>query len=316
MFGSKKPRVSKDQLKKAVVSANARLVSANNRLKKDIVANKTKLKDMENNYEAHRKALEDTKEMQVYADNELEGVQFEVAEVQTSLKKALSKLAKLTEDSNTLKEANKEMEDRSVELLQSIEVLEEKEEELDGLTVSLKQIRKEEADGQETLELLAIELNELDMGVEAYIARKSAAESEFSAFKVKIEREKAAVYNELDSIKDRMAQATLESGKDMGRLDKAIAERISELQDMDELLSKKDYEFSTVLSKIHNAEDIVRDAEQRAEYIVKQAQEKVVQVKGDFKDWKVQVLDEVARKKMKGQIENIDKAGLSEILGG
>ena len=316
MFGPKKPRVSKDQLKKAVVSANARLVSANNRLKKDIEAGKKKLKDMENNYEAHRKALEDTKEVQVCADNELEGVQFEVAEVQTTLKKALSKLAKLTEDSNALKESNKEMEDKSLELLKSIEALEEKEEELDGLTVSLKQIRKEEADGQETLELLAIELNELDMGVEAYTSRKSAAESEFSAFKAKIEREKTAVHDELGSIKDRMVEATLESGKEMGRLDKAIAERISEIQDMDALLSKKDYEFSTVLSKIGAAENIIKDAEQKAEYIIKQAQEKVVKVKGDFKDWKIEALDDVARKKMKGKIENIDKAGLSEILGG
>ena len=316
MFGSKKSRVSKDQLKKAVVSANTRLVSANNRLKKDIKAGKVRLTDMENNYEAHRKALEDTKEVQVLAENELEGVQFEVAEVQTSLKKALSKLAKLTEDSNALKESNEKIEGKSAKLLKSIEALEKKEEKLDGLTASLKQIRKEEADGQETLGLLAIELNELDMGVEAYIARKSAAESEFNTFKAKIEREKATVHDELSNIKDRMAQSTLESGKEMGRLDKAIAERISELQDMDELLSKKDYEFSTVLSKIGTAENIVKDAEQRAEYIVKQAQEKVVQVKGDFKDWKVQVLDEVARKKMKGQIENIDKAGLSEILGG
>jgi len=316
MFGPKKPKVSKDQLKKAVVSANKRLVSANNRLKKDIEANKKKLKDMENNYEAHRRALEDTKEVQVYAENELEGVQFEVADVQTSLKKALSKLAKLTEDSNALKESNKKIGDKSTKLLKSIEALEKKEEELDSLTVSLKQIRKEEADGQETLELLAIELNELDMGVEAYTTRKSAAESEFNAFKAKIEQERATIHSELGNIKDRMAHATLESGKEMGRLDKAIAERISELQDMDLLLTRKDYEFSTIQSKILTAKDIIKDAEQRADYILDKAQEKVAKVKGDFKDWKIQALDEVAKKKIKGQMENIDKAGLGEVLNG
>ena len=316
MFGPKKPRVSKDQLKKAVVSANKRLVSANSRLEKDIEVNKKRLKDMENNYDAHKKALEDTKEVQVYAENELEGVQFEMAEAQTSLKKALSKFAKLTEDSNALKESNKKLTDKSTKLSKSIEALEEKELELKNLTASLKQIRKEEADGQETLELLAIELNELDMGVEAYTTRKSAAEGEFNAFKANIEREKANVHDELNNIKDRMAQATLESGKEMGRLDKALAERISELQDMDQLLAKKDYEFSIIQSKISTAEDIVKDAEQRADYILDKAQQKVAKVKGDFKDWKVQALDDVARKKMKGQIENIDKAGLGEVLNG
>lgn len=316
MFGPKKPRVSKDQLKKAVVSANKRLVSANSRLEKDIEVNKKRLKDMENNYDAHKKALEDTKEVQVYAENELEGVQFEMAEAQTSLKKALSKFAKLTEDSNALKESNKKLTAKSTKLSKSIEALEEKELELKNLTASLKQIRKEEADGQETLELLAVELNELDIGVESYTTRKSAAEGEFKAFKTNIEREKANVHDELNNIKDRMAQATLESGKEMGRLDKALAERISELQDMDQLLAKKDYEFSIIQSKISTAEDIVKDAEQRADYILDKAQQKVAKVKGDFKDWKVQALDEVARKKMKGQIENIDKAGLGEVLNG
>ena len=227
MFGPKKPRVTKDQLKKAVVSANTKLVSANNKLKKDIQAGKEKLQSMVNNYEAHREALEDTKEVQILAENELEGVQFEITEVQTVLKKALSKFAKLTEDSNALKESNEVMRSKSEKLSKSIKELEEKGLQLKGLTTSLKQIKKEEADGQETLELLAIELNELDMGVEAYTARKSAAESEFNAFKAKIEREKTAVHDELDSIKEMMVQATLESGKEMGRLDKAIAERIS-----------------------------------------------------------------------------------------
>ena len=85
---------------------------------------------------------------------------------------------------------------------------------------------------------------------------------------------------------------------------------------MEVLLSKKEYEFSTVLSKISTAEEIIKDAEQRADYILDKAQEKVAKVKGDFKDWKVQALDEVARKKMKGQMENIDKAGLGEVLNG
>ena len=200
--------------------------------------------------------------------------------MQTTLKKALSRLANLTEDSNALKESNKEMEGKSTKLLKSIEVLENKEEELDGLTLSLKQIRKEEVDGQETLELLAIELNELDMGVEVYMTRKSFAESEFNAFKMKIEREKIVALDELRSIKDRMAQSTLECGKEMGRLDKAIAERMSELQDIDTLLAKESYKLSAVEFKVRTAEETVRDAEQRADYIIDKAQEKATEVLG------------------------------------
>ena len=316
MFGTKKPKVSKDQLKKAVVSANKKLVSVNNNLKKDIETGKEKLKKAEEDYEAYRKAVEDTKEMQIFANNELEGTQFEIAEAQTTVKKALSKLSKLTEESNSLEKNNKNLEDKSDKLIKSITLLEEKEVELDNRTASLKQIKKEEVDGQETLELLAIELNELETGVESYLSREKAAESEFKVYTAKIERAKDIAMDELKNIKDRMAEATLACGKEMGRLDKAIAERMSEIQDLDTRIQKKTFELSTVQSSISSVEEKVKDAEGRIEYIIKKEQDRVSKIKGDFKDWKIQALDEVARKKIKGQIENIDRAGLKEVLDG
>ena len=316
MFGTKKPKVSKDQLKKAVVSANKKLVSVNNNLKKDIETGKEKLKKAEEDYEAYRKAVEDTKEMQIFANNELEGTQFEIAEAQTTVKKALSKLSKLTEESNSLEKNNKNLEDKSDKLIKSITLLEEKEVELDNRTASLKQIKKEEVDGQETLELLAVELNELETGVESYLSREKAAESEFKVYTAKIERAKDIAMDELKNIKDRMAEATLACGKEMGRLDKAIAERMSEIQDLDTRIQKKTFELSTVQSSISSVEEKVKDAEGRIEYIIKKEQDRVSKIKGDFKDWKIQALDEVARKKIKGQIENIDRAGLKEVLDG
>ena len=42
MFGPKKPRLSKTDLKKSIVSANNKLVAANDRLKLDIKANEEK----------------------------------------------------------------------------------------------------------------------------------------------------------------------------------------------------------------------------------------------------------------------------------
>ena len=102
MFGPKKPKVSKKDLKKSIVNANDRLRAANASMKLDIDSGKDKLKHIEQDYDSYRKALEDTKEMQVFANNELEGTQLEIAEAQTTVKKALSKLAKLNEESNSL----------------------------------------------------------------------------------------------------------------------------------------------------------------------------------------------------------------------
>ena len=316
MFSPKKPKVSKKDLKKSIVSANDRLKAANSRLELDIEAGRERIKSIGGDYDAYKKALEDTKEMQIFANNELEGTQFEIAEAQTTVKKALSSVAKLTEESNSLERSNKGLENKSDKLVKGIALLESRKDELVILTTDIKQLREEAATGQETLELLAVELNDMESGVESYISRKRAAEGEFNAFKEKIDREKYTANEELDNIKERMAQATLACGREMGRLDKAIAERMSDLQDMDAQIQKKTYYLSTVQASISSVEEKVKDAEEHIEYTVKKEQEKVVKIKGDFKDWKVEALDEVARLKIKKKIENIDRAGLKDVLDG
>jgi len=313
---TKKPKVSKKDLKKSIVNANDKLRAANTRMELSLEAGKDKLKSIENDYEAHRKALEDAKEMQVFANNELEGTQFEIAEAQTTIKEALSKLARLNEESNSLEKSNKDLEKKSDRFVKAIALLESRKDELVILTTDIKQLREEAATGQETLELLAVELNQMETGVESYISRKKAAEGEFNTFKEKIDREKSVVNEELGTIKDRMAQATLACGREMGRLDKAIAERMVELQDMDARIQKKTYHLSTVQASVSSVEERVKDAEERIEHSIKKEQERVGKIKGDFKDWKVEALDEVARMKIKKKIENIDRAGLKDVLDG
>ena len=316
MFGPKKHKVSKEDLKKSVVNTNNKLVSANKRLEKDIKANEKKIKVLDKDYNTYKKALESAKEMKVFAENELNSLQFDITELDTTAKEALSKLVSLSEEAKVLEDNNRKLQTKEGKLITSIKSLEEKESEFEKRTESLKQIKKEEIQGQETLELLAVELNELEGGVESYISRKSAAKDEFDAFKGKIAREEKIVLDELKAIKDRMAEATLECGHEMERLDKAIAERMAEIQDMDSLMAKKGYEFIAIKSKLAFVEEETKDAKDKADRIVSQAQEKATKIKADFKDWKVEALDEVARLKIKGKIENINKAGLKDVLDG
>ena len=102
----------------------------------------------------------------------------------------------------------------------------------------------------------------------------------------------------------------------MANLDHAIAERMTEINDMKDLLREKDYEFLTIQSKIDDIKREVKDAEGRIEYSVKSEKDKVDRVKQNFKQWKLDVLDEVARMKLKGKIKNIETAGLKELLDG
>ena len=316
MFSPKKPKISKKDLKKSIVKTNDRLKSINDRMEADIEAKKSELESLSSECASAKEALEDVKGLQAYANNELEAQQFEISQIQNDVTKGLAEVERLSAETTVLEKGNKKLEDKKDKIFKFVASLEAKKEELKNVGSELKAIKKEEAEGQETLSLLAIELNEMETGVESYISRKSAAESEFRAFKAKIERDKTAVYDECANIKERMVQAPLESGKEMGRLDHAIADRMTELDDMDLSIRRKAYELSTIQSRIGSVEERVNDAEERIDIAIKKEQDKVNKIKGDFKDWKVEALDGVARMKIKKKMETIDKAGLKDILDG
>ena len=50
------------------------------------------------------------------------------------------------------------------------------------------------------------------------------------------------------------------------------------------------------------------------EALVKQQESGIARIKSRYESWKVNELDKVAKLKLKGKIDNIDKAGLKEIL--
>ena len=49
--------------------------------------------------------------------------------------------------------------------------------------------------------------------------------------------------------------------------------------------------------------------------MITQAKEKVATIKDNYSKWKVEALEDVARMKLRGKLETIDKAGLKDILG-
>ena len=236
--------------------------------------------------------------------------------MQNDAKKVSAKIAKLSKQADILTENNKKLEAKEERLNKSISSLESKKEKFKNLSYDLKEIKREEAEGQETLSLLAVELNELETGVESYLSRKSAAESEFKAVKANIVRSKRIAEEELRETEDFGKKMKLANGQEMGRLDHAIAERMSELNDMDVTMEHKVYTLSTIQSRISSVEERVNDAEERIEIAIKKEQDKVNKIKGDFKHWKIEALDGVARMKIKGKMENIDKAGLKDVLDG
>jgi len=95
-----------------------------------------------------------------------------------------------------------------------------------------------------------------------------------------------------------------------------IKEKDQEVSIMESLISKKELEYIEFESKYRQVERALIYARELTDKEVDREKKEIEKVKSDFKQWKVTQLEEVAKLKLKKKIENIDKAGLSEILNG
>ena len=107
-----------------------------------------------------------------------------------------------------------------------------------------------------------------------------------------------------------------EYNKGLSKLDSMLAERTEEMQELESLIIYKEKKYALEEAKIKAVQNKVSDAENKVKTILDTKERNVERIKENFKQWKLNQLDEVAKMKLKGKIANIDKAGLKDILGG
>ena len=272
LFGKKKPKhpISKSDLKESLVKANDSLRKANIKLKEDVKRRERKFKSLLADYTAHEKALEDLKDMQKYAKHELNSTQLEIVDLESSAKSMLDNLSSLSSQEKTLEKNITKLTSKEVKLSKSLAILEAKKVEAKDASNDLEGIRKAELDGQNSLDVLYKELNQLKADTEVYMGRKSVLKSEFDTFKGEIEREKRIAEEQLREVSDLTESIDSDNNARLSNLDHAIADRLSELKDMDDLGRRKEYEAIKLQSKISLLEDQVKDAEDGIAYAVRE----------------------------------------------
>ena len=88
---------------------------------------------------------------------------------------------------------------------------------------------------------------------------------------------------------------------------------------MDEEINSKNKEIDKLNSIIEQAKDDYLKQEDKinvAKNNVFEEEARIDIVKENFEKWKISALEEVAKMKLKGKMESIDKAGLKEVLNG
>ena len=71
---------------------------------------------------------------------------------------------------------------------------------------------------------------------------------------------------------------------------------------------------SDKIAKLANISETRTKQVEAMQEMSKKAQDDLNRARKRFSDWKVNAVDEVARMKNKGKLENIDKAGLRDVL--
>jgi len=108
---------------------------------------------------------------------------------------------------------------------------------------------------------------------------------------------------ELKVIDKKLSIARAQSGKDISQLEDSVVEKNLKLDEVDAMIIKAESEYLSWERKVSVAKNNVLEEEDRIEM-----------VKKNFDIWKVDAVEEVARLKLRGKIEKIDKAGLKDVL--
>ena len=221
------------------------------------------------------------------------------------------------------------------------------------LAEKLKKVGKAEkelCEYESTVEKLADEMSSIKKEIDAlefYKSKCETSKTELAGIQVK----KDSTLSELDKIEDEIAKASEEAAEKIsyyedqydaleGKAKKhedmvcQFEQRLIETQDMfkDEesklngLLAKSKVEKEIANNELQAIKNLCNNAEDKYiqwEQKVAKAKAKVDKEEGKYqkkiersKKWDINFLEQVAKKKLKSKVDNIDKAGLRDVLDG
>lgn len=316
MFGPKKNKISKKDLKKSIVKTNDRLQSINTSLEVKIKEGEGRLKALEDERKASEKASVAIQEEMKSIIEEVNSEKVKLLDIkQESIKYAdnLSDIhLSITEANNSLVDLTK----KETSLKRSVDLLVKQKADHTNLKESIKDLKSIKEELNDRIQVLLSGTDQLQAELLGYVDKKEALDNEFNDLKNELDKKKVKAENELKELEGFIERMKFANGRQMAKLDEAIAERMTDLDDLGNMIKKKEYDYVAAESKVQEASLRAKDAGEMADYSTKKEQDKVNEIKKGFKEWKISALDEVAKLKLRKKIDNIDKAGLKDVLDG
>ena len=236
--------------------------------------------------------------------------------MQTDLNYISGNCAKELAVEELLKSSVLDLSKKEQSLIKSVALLDQKKDNAKSINADLKSAKNSYDEVKKDLtKIISDKESALSAVTKANISKDIAEEScakivnELAETKININRQ----IQDMDStLKEKSDSFNAE----ISRLDNIIAERLEEIEINTSLAVMKAREYEAILTKVIVGENKIKHADQKVASILKRQEESIANIKKRFETWKLTQLDQMAKLKLKGKIENIDKAGLSEILGG
>jgi chromosome segregation ATPase len=318
MFGNKKRRipVSKDDIKKAIKAANNRLQKQNDKIQSNVADAESQFKSIKSDIKSAKKELKDYTSRIDSRISECAAIEQQLLALQTDLNYISGNCAKELAVEELLKSSVLDLSKKEQSLIKSVALLDQKKDNAKSINADLKSAKNSYDEVKKDLtKIISDKESALSAVTKANISKDIAEEScakivnELAETKININRQ----IQDMDStLKEKSDSFNAETS----RLDNIIAERLEEVEINTSLAVMKAREYEAILTKVIVGENKIKHADQKVASILKRQEESIANIKKRFETWKLTQLDQMAKLKLKGKIENIDKAGLSEILGG
>ena len=297
------PVLTKAQLNKKVVEKNKQLQKNNSDLTKSAKSLESKTKELKSQVDSIKKELASEKQKKSSISKSVKAISGDLDKAQAKLSSKGTELAKLNDEFASLSiDYNKkeQMLNRIYENIEQSKKLKEK----------IAPLKKEKEKLESDISLQKLNLSDLS-------DQEKSIEDRIKALETDYEKAKAPYVEKIELIKQKASEfVALEEDELLKLKDIAVkeSERISRIRSKCQAVEKKIKNLEGLIEdKIVELEDLqgTVDGLKRDETVLKR---NIENTKERYAGWKTKSLDEVAKLKLKGKLENIDKAGLREIL--
>lgn len=319
MFGNKrirKPRIpiSKDDIKKAVKKANDRVKADTAKVKESLKGVQSKVKSVQDEVKQADKRLKDVTSKIDSRISECNAVESQLFSLKDDLSSLTTKFEERLNLEESLKSSVGALSKKESMLNKAVSLLEKKKAEANSIKISLKQAKQEYDKVKKDLLSLKSNKEIENKAIRNLRIAKENLQGEYEKSTEKLGMLNMQAQNEIKDMEIMLSEKKEYFQSETARLDKMITDRIEELSDNTELANRKAKEYEGMLSNVMIAEKKIEEAENKVKEILASKEVKIEQAKQRFETWKLNQLEQVAKLKLKGKIENIDKAGLKDIL--